>query len=222
MVRASVAAAALAAAALAAVGFAGSAVGARSASLRVATWPEPSVEGWVARFLSIRKAMADLRWLDILQYAGDSRYYEDGGKGLVALANRTADLDPHFIRPYAFAGSMLYWQCDRPVEAVELVRRGILANPREGKLELYLAAFTYGKLDKLKGRVGYLAELADDPDSSPIVRRILAHTLARNGDYARAAAVVRAVLAATGDPAERRWAEDALRRYSSRMAKPRK
>jgi len=203
--------------AVAAVAAAGGRVGGEAARMRAGMWPEARLEGWMARFLSARRVMADLRWLDILQYAGDSGYYVDGGKALVELSTRLTDLDPHFVRAYVFAGSLLYWQCGRPVEAAALIRKGIGANPAEAKLKMYLAAFTFSRLDALKGEIRYLEEFADDPDSPPIVRRILAHTYARAGDFRSAAGVARFVLDMTTDPAEKRWAQSAMRRYAARI-----
>ena len=195
----------------------GSRVGNEAARMRSGMWPEARLEGWIGRFFSVRRVMADLRWLDILQYTGDSLYHMDKGHALVDLAGRLTDLDPHFVRPYAFAGALLYWQCDRPVEAADLIRKGIEANPEEAKLKLYLAAFTFSRVEVLKDQVRYLEELADDPDASPIVRRILAHTYARAGDFRRAVAVARLVLDGTTDPAEKRWAQSAMRRYTARI-----
>lgn len=179
---------------------------------------QPPLAVRLAEAVAVRRAGADRRWIDLLLYCADYGWLRDGGAGLLRLTERATDLDPAFEHVYAFASSMLMWTASRPREAIGVLEKGIRMNPGSVKLRHYLAAFTYYRLDDLRAEVGVLDALARDPEAPMIVRRILANTWEKAGRIDRAVAVLRAIWAATSDPAERRWVEAKMRKYGRSMS----
>lgn len=176
-----------------------------------------SLENRLAGGLAIRKTAADWKWIEILQYCGDASFSIDRGSKLSGMAARLADLDPKFVQGFMFNGTMLMWQCGRPVEAAGLLERGIAFNPEEKRLQLYLAAFTYSRMNDLAREIAALERLAFAPDAPFMLLRILSNAYAKNGSIRHAAAICRYVLETSRDPEERRWAEAKIARYSKRF-----
>lgn len=165
---------------------------------------------------SLRRAAGDRAWIDLLIYAGDTEFILDRGARLTELSVRATDHDPSFRDVYLFGGSMLMWQCDRPEEAAALLRRGIAALPSDPRLKMYLAAFTYSRLNDLAGEIGTLEQLAFEPGSPFILKRILANAwearakqsrseAERRRAMGRAIAIWGHVWATSGSEEERRW-----------------
>ena len=101
---------------------------------------------------------------------------------------------------------MLMWECNRPRQAVQLVKKGLAFNPTNTKLKLYLAAFTYSETNKLESEISVLEKLAVEPDAPFMIRRILANLYIKLGRLRYAAAICRLVQETSGHPGERRWA----------------
>ncbi len=164
-----------------------------------------------------RKATADMRLIDMLQYCSGMPFVLDRGKDLYARAAHRTDLDPQFVHAYRYAGSILMWECDRPVEAVALLKKGMAFNPEEERLKLYLAAIVYSRLNELESEVVVLERLAFERDAPIILRRILTNAYAKQGRIGRAADVCRLVLATSASPNDRRWASVKLRKFSRKL-----
>lgn len=178
------------------------------------TGPERSLGSRVAEGLAIRKVAADKQWIEILQYCGDISFLLDRGEKLYAKADRATDMDPKFVHCYKFCGSMLMWQCDRPVEAAGVLKKGIAFNPEDDWLKLYLAAITYRRMSDLASEIAVLEQLAVLPNAPFMLRRILAHAYAKQGRIWHAAAICKLVLKTSAEPRERRWAAAKLALYS--------
>ena len=211
--------AAVAALLLAAALFCGGRVDTRFAALRLPhAGDRPSLEARLAAAGAVRRAGADRRWMDLLQYCGDRSFHLDHGDRLAALAGRITDLDPTFVPAYVFAGSMLMWTAGRPRESVALLEKGIRLNPRSVKLKYYLAAFTYYQLKDLAAEIPVLDALARDPGAPTILRHILVNAWEKQGRRDRALAVLRLIWLSGPDAPERRWVEAKLMKYGSSVA----
>ena len=168
---------------------------------------------WIGRVFSLRKAGADKYWIDILQYCGGRAFSLDRGDGLVKLSSMATDLDPRFRYVYVFSGSMLMWHCRRPVEAAELLRKGIANNPDDAKLKLYLAAFTYSRLNDLARQVVVLEELAMSPGTPPMLYRMLANVYMKQGRRGQALKMWVFIAEHSEDWLDREWAKGKLAKY---------
>lgn len=168
---------------------------------------------WGARGLSLRKAAADMKWMEIIQHCGESLYHRDHGKVLAKLADEAVGFDPRFTYVHKFTGAMLMWPCRNPRAAVSLLEKGIRDNPSETGLKLYLAAFTYSRLENLRGEVGMLERLAVAPDAPPVVQKILANVYEKQGRPDKAAAMWRYLAKYSADGDISNWAKGKLERH---------
>jgi hypothetical protein len=179
------------------------------------TGPGRSLTARIAEGLEVRKASADMLWINILQYCGDMSFYLDHGAKLPEMAGSLTDLDPAFVPGYMFCGPMLMWNCSMPQKAAALLRKGIKYNPEEQRLQLYLAAFAYK--NDIESEIAILEKLAFAADAPFMLRRILSNAYARQGKIKHAAAICRLVLETTDNAEERRWAELKIDKYSRQL-----
>jgi len=198
----------------------GSRIAGVSESLDIGTDAVPrTLNEWLAKGFSVRKASADQAFMDILQYCGDRAFYLDHGEKLVRMAGNATDLDPRFTYVYLFSGAMLMWQCNRTRDAVELLKKGIRNNPADKRLKLYLAAFTYYRLKDLGSQVRALEELTSLPDPPPMLYRILANVYLKQGKLGEAAKLWFVIAEHSDDWVDREWAKGKLAKYGLRRVR---
>jgi hypothetical protein len=103
----------------------------------------PSGNFLVESTLGFREAMADYLWFRFIQYYGayakgqnDFRYFE-------LLIDGITKLDPQFDEAYYFA-SLVYWSSYNDIpRSIDMLRRGILANPDKAKLPFQIGFIYY-------------------------------------------------------------------------------
>jgi len=130
----------------------------------------PSGNFLVESTLGFREAMADYLWFRFVQYYGayaqgqnDFRYFE-------LLIDSITKLDPQFVEAYYFA-SLVFWSsyADIP-RSIDMLRRGILANPDKAKLPFQIG-FIYYVMDHDYLRAAHWFEVAgrcsDATDKEP-------------------------------------------------------
>jgi hypothetical protein len=93
---------------------------------------------------SFRTSIADLYYLDMVQYYGE-HFKARQLESLPALADLVTSLSPHFQRPYEF-GAFALIDAGRPDLSVKLLERGFAENPRQWGFPALLAyvAYEYG------------------------------------------------------------------------------
>jgi hypothetical protein len=103
----------------------------------------PSGNFLVESTLGFREVMADYLWFRFVQYYGayaqgdnDFRYFE-------LLIDGITKLDPQFVEAYYFA-SLVFWSsfADTP-RSIDMLKRGILANPDKAKLPFQIGFIYY-------------------------------------------------------------------------------
>ncbi len=97
--------------------------------------------GKMVKLLSLEYAplMADVYWTRVVQYYGDKRVRKDADfESLWPLLDLTTTLDPNLIPAYRFGSTFLFEAppigAGRPDQAIELIERGIHANPEYWRL----------------------------------------------------------------------------------------
>ncbi len=132
--------------------------------------------------LGFREAMADYLWFRFVQYYGayskgnnDFRYFE-------LLIDGIIKLDPKFTEAYYFA-SLVYWSSYGDIEnSINMLKRGILANPDKAKLPFQIG-FMYYVIEHDYERAAHWFEVAgrcsDATDKEP---RFAAFARYRAGD----------------------------------------
>ncbi len=163
----------------------------------------------------MRRVAADFIYMELLQYIGGKENYLDRCDRLVQLTNWAIDIDPCFNYIYMFSSGMLMWDCNRPKDALPILEKGIERNPADQRMKLYLAAFTYYRLNDLSGQVKALETLALTPGVPSMVVRILANVYAKQGRIDRAIRIWRYMVRWADNEEDRRWAAARLMRYGA-------
>lgn len=98
--------------------------------------------------LGFDRLVADLYWLEFVQYYGDKdACVVDKYSKAPAYLNLVTRLDPHFVQPFWFASFILRAELGLKREARELLDWGVKENPDNWKLP-YIAGFNAYLYDK--------------------------------------------------------------------------
>jgi len=185
--------------------------------LRLATGWTPVPSGSALRRLSFGydRVVADIMWLKGLQYYGKQRLASAPMPRLKEYIEATVALDPHFIAPYIFGGLVLAQDLNQREEAIDLLLRGMAANPKRWELPFELGFLLYIELEQ-PVRAGKYFEVAASLEGCPdMARRFAAWTYAEGGSRDRSRRVCEEIIRLTEDAGMRRFAEEALARIET-------
>jgi TPR repeat protein len=152
---------------------------------------------------------ADLAWLRAVQYYGEHRRTDMRFERLYHVFDILTSLSPGFVPAYVFGGFALAQEGQDFDHAVELMTRGIEANPTSGPLAFELGFLYYvrpGGRD-LKHAAEYFEQAARQPDAPPSARRFAAFVRQHDGDLTIAYALWRGVAETSGNRYLREMAE---------------
>jgi tetratricopeptide (TPR) repeat protein len=145
--------------------------------------------------LGFRALTADLAWIQTLLYYGtheegvDPEIAENGGGRyplFLAYCQRVGQIDPRFKYVYYYGGAVLGWNLNRLDEAEILLKQGIQANPKEWRLQQFLAGLAYQKSHNINSLVDFLKVFSEEKDCPNILRSILAHIYKKQHRYREA------------------------------------
>jgi hypothetical protein len=91
---------------------------------------------------SFRTSIADIYWLQIIQYYGEHLKSDQHFDALPAMLDLITTLSPHFTEPYFF-GSLALIDAGDPEAAYRLLQKGFAANPDDWRFPAYLGFFAY-------------------------------------------------------------------------------
>src|ERR1700722_19701038 len=100
----------------------------------------PSALRAVGYLTGFKLLVGHLFWIRVIQYYGNSDNASTRYANLYGYCSLASDLNPNFTPIYSFGAAALSFHLKRPVEAANLLKKGILANPKEKSLQLLLAA----------------------------------------------------------------------------------
>lgn len=129
--------------------------------------------------------LADIYWTRAVQYYGS----RDGNPGekfelLWPLLDITTTLDPKLMIAYRFGAIFLsepVLGANRPDLAVELVKRGVAANPDDWRLESDLGFLYYWYLKSYAEASAAYLDASEKPDA-PVLMKMMAAEVASKGD----------------------------------------
>ncbi len=131
--------------------------------------------------------MADIYWTRAVQYFGGKHYGRTRATRyhlLPELLDITTTLDPHLIVAYQFGSVFLAEKppegAGMPQKAVELVERGIQANPNDWKLYYHLGFLEYINLNDPLAAAQAFERGSKVPGAHPWLK-VLAATMAQRG-----------------------------------------
>ena len=120
-------------------------------------------------------------WIKVLQYYGDGANSADNFAKLYDYCRLESDLNPQFLPVYTYGASVLAYQVDRMDEAVKLLHKGILANPRVDNLKLMLAAMTYHNSGSYEREIPFLELQIAQGNAPTMMVNILANVYEKAG-----------------------------------------
>jgi len=167
----------------------------------------PSGEFLVESSVGFRAAAADYLWFRFIQYYGayakgqnDLRYFD-------VLIDGVTRLDPRFVEAYYFA-SLVRWSSMGDIDgAVDILKRGILANPDKAKLP-FQVGFMYYVLEHDYDRAAYWFQMAGRcADATDKEARFAAFAKFKSGDDRVSLALWKDLFETTDSPQMKALAE---------------
>jgi tetratricopeptide (TPR) repeat protein len=158
--------------------------------------------------MGFRKLTADLAWVQTLIYYGtneagvDPEEAENGGGSyplFLSYCQRVARIDPSFKYVYYYGGSVLGWNLKRLDEAVEFLKEGVQAHPKEWRFQQFLAGLAYQKSSDINHLTEFLESFTQVKDSPNIMRCILANLYKKQKRY-KDSIRIWMIIYDTGDP----------------------
>jgi hypothetical protein len=131
--------------------------------------------------------LADVYWTRVVQYYGRQRLSGSGEFDLLGpLLQITTTLDPHLIIAYRFGAVFLAERppagAGRPLEALQLLRRGIVANPDYWQLWQDLGFVYYWDLKDYAGAARAFRTGSERPGAQVWLKTLAAAVAAKGGE----------------------------------------
>lgn len=177
--------------------------------------------------LGFRRLSSDLAWVRLLQYYGTLEEEEhihrmdksERGEyeNLLPMCEEVVRLDPYFHYAYLFGGASLAFNHERYDEAIQLLREGIRNDPKFWRCRLYLAVVFYARNKEYDVAIPLLEEAIKYRDCPEVVKIFLASIYKAKGEYKKAEAIWKQILATSRDE----WARSVAKSHLEGMAIPR-
>ena len=165
----------------------------------------PSAKTLERMSLGYNGLLADIYWTRAVQYfGGRHRQRAHEYNLLYPLLDITTQLDPHLIVAYRFGATFLAQKppdgAGQPERAVELIERGIKANPDDWKL-YYDLGFVYAiNLDNYQAAANAFERGSQLPHTHPFLKIMAAQMAQHGGDMATARMLWQTTYETTDDP----------------------
>lgn len=132
--------------------------------------------------LGFRAPVADYTWLQAVQYYGGYCRGENDLRYFAGLVDAVVTLDPRFSEAYYFASLVQSLGHGDHDGAIELLKRGILANPADWRLPFNIGFIHYVFLREYQAAAGWFAAAAALPGANDFCQRFAAFSRSRAGD----------------------------------------
>jgi len=177
----------------------------------------PSGRALVESSIGFREVAADWLWFRFVQYFGayakgqnDLRYFD-------LLIDAITRLDPKFVEAYHFASLVAWSELGDFPKSLDLLKRGILANPGSAKLH-FQVGFTYYVFYKDYRRAATWFEAAAKcPDGGEMEERFAAFARHRAGDDTVSLELWQEMARSTASPQMRELAETMIERLERHL-----
>jgi tetratricopeptide (TPR) repeat protein len=93
--------------------------------------------------LGYRQIVADVVWLEAMQYYGDYRLDRHGLNYFKGLVDIVVELDPHFIFAYEFGALIVSEDMGYFEDGISILKRGMAANPTSWRLPFEIGFLYY-------------------------------------------------------------------------------
>lgn len=128
---------------------------------------------------------ADALWLQLIQYFGAAQQDEVSPRYLKAYFDTITSLDPDFERAYILATFLMTSSEEEIRAAIEILDKGIKANPDNYEIPFYTAFMYYIHLKDPEKAADYFEIAGQVPNANPAALRFAAKLRQRGDDAAR-------------------------------------
>jgi len=159
-----------------------------------------------------REQAADWLWFQAVQYYGG---YRQGSHGLAyfrGMIRAVNTLDPRFLEAYRFGALVLATDMGDVQGGVDILRRGIHANPDRWALPFEVGFLHYTLSRDYRRAAVWFEAASRAPDATDFARRFAAYARKRAGDLEVSLALWRNLRDTTSSPAMRDLAETMVAR----------
>lgn len=162
--------------------------------------------------LGYETAAADVAWLRGIQYYGEHRLTDQKYDLIGHVMDIVTTLDPRFVQPYVFGAFVLAQEMNQPERGLELLERGMRANPTDWKLAFEAGFLHYVCRRDNATAARFFTWASRMPGHEPYVERFAAFAHQRAGNTGMAVLLWKHVLA-TGN----KYMQDVARRELGRL-----
>jgi hypothetical protein len=157
-----------------------------------------------------REMVADILWLRAIQYYGEHRQTDRQYVWARHIFRVITALNPRFVEAYRFGALVLANDAMQPKDAVDMLKRGMHANPSRWEFP-YDLAFHYFLHQQDLLAASYFHRAGEYPGMTDRVKRFAAFAYQRGGREERARALWTELLGTATNPASREIADRSLR-----------
>lgn len=156
--------------------------------------------------------LADIYWTRAVQYYGSRLGQKNVSFDLLApLLNIAVALDPHLVIAYRFGAIFLSMpRPDRTDLAIDLVKRGIAANPNEWRLDYDLGILYYWRLKDYKNAAPAFLAASNVPGAPPFLKVMAASMAEKGGSIEMSEMIFAELYRSTQDRNVKKWAIEQL------------
>jgi len=176
--------------------------------------------GYAVRALSMgfQAPLADLIWLRFIQYYGEHRMSDARFELMYHILDILTTLDPKFIYAYTLGGLMLTHDAERPDQAQQLLKKGMLMRPDDWRLPYMYAFINYVFINDYLTAKTYFGISARKPNAPDMPKRWHAFvTYVKLGDLKTALALWADFYNETKNPEEKQIAEIYIKSIKMKM-----
>jgi hypothetical protein len=166
--------------------------------------------GYAIRALAMgfQSPLADMVWLRFIQYYGEHRLTDARFELMYHILDILTSLDPDFVYAYTLGGLMLTHDAQRPDQARQLLKKGMLMRPDDWRMPYIYAFIHYVFVRDYRTAKTYFGISARRPDAPDMPKRWQAFvTYLKLGDLKTALALWIDLYNATQNPEEMQIAE---------------
>jgi hypothetical protein len=145
--------------------------------------------------LGYETAAADIAWLRGIQYYGEHRLNDQKYDLIGHVMDIVTQLDPAFQEPYVFGAFVMAQEQHQPERGLELLERGIRANPTNWRLAFEAGFLHYVCRHDYASAARFFTWASRMPGHDPFVDRFAAFANERAGDTSVAILLWKQVLA---------------------------
>lgn len=167
--------------------------------------------------LGFREAMADYLWFRFIQYYGAFAKDQNDLRYLDVLVDGITDLDPRFVEAYHFASLVKWSDFGNFPAALDMLKRGVLANPESARLHFQIGFIHYLFFKDYPRAAMWFEAAGKCPDATDRERRFAAFARLRSGDDRVSLELWKTLLEQTASPQMKDLALKMIRKLSRKI-----